>query len=68
VTGRLSRLDRLADWLAEITARGDVWIAALEDIAAHVAACAAAGTWQPRRHAFPYYAEPLPELRQKAAE
>ena len=68
VTGRLSRLDRLADWLAEITAQGDVWIAALEDIAAHVAACAATGAWAPRRHAFPYYAEPLPELRQKAAE
>lgn len=62
VTGRLSRLDRMARWLEEQIEAGDVWITSLEDIAAHARACEAAGLWSPRRHAFPYYDEPVPEL------
>ena len=62
VTGRLSRFDRLAAWLEGIMRAGDVWVASLEAIAAHVRALEAAGAWKPRRHAYPYFDRPIPEL------
>lgn len=62
VKGRLSRFDRLTAWIEDMVTAGDVWIASLEDIAAHAHAQAAAGAWSPRRHAYPYYDQPIPEL------
>jgi peptidoglycan/xylan/chitin deacetylase (PgdA/CDA1 family) len=66
VTGRLSRFDRMELWLEGILSAGDVWIASLEDITAHVSAMSQAGRWSPRRHAYPYYDAPIPELEQES--
>jgi hypothetical protein len=42
--------------------RGDVWFAPLEQIARHVKACIADGSWTPRVDELPYYTEMIPEL------
>jgi hypothetical protein len=34
--------------IEKMLATGDVWFAPMRDIAAHVRACAASGTWKPR--------------------
>jgi peptidoglycan/xylan/chitin deacetylase (PgdA/CDA1 family) len=67
VTGRLSRFERMERWLEEILDAGDVWVASLEDIAAHARACEASGSWTPRRNAYPYYDSPVPELELEPA-
>jgi len=68
VTGRLSRIDRLVDWLDQITDADDVWIASLEAISAHVASLERAGQWSPVRHKYPYYDGRIPEYEAEAAE
>jgi hypothetical protein len=40
----------------------------LKEIAAHVQALMAAGTWQPRVDQLPYYDGPIPELGAQAQE
>ncbi len=47
LTGRLSRWRVVEDWLEGVLARGDVWFAPLEDIAAHVSRLRADGHWTP---------------------
>jgi peptidoglycan/xylan/chitin deacetylase (PgdA/CDA1 family) len=61
VSGRLARCDRIATMIEEMTNRGGVWFATLEEIARHVAACRDAGTFEPRVEPMPTYAGPLPE-------
>lgn len=60
LTARLARAERLAALIETMVERGDVWIAPMEDIARHVLACIADGSYVPRRVAMPYYREPLP--------
>ena len=48
ISARLARLTVLAELLDELLERGDVWIAPLRDIAAHVQKLVAAGEWKPR--------------------
>lgn len=43
LTGRLSRWRMVEDWLEQILARGDIWFAPLEDIAAPVSQMRASG-------------------------
>jgi hypothetical protein len=43
-------------------AKGQVWFATLEEIAAHVKRLIAADTWTPRVDRLPYYDGPIPEL------
>jgi peptidoglycan/xylan/chitin deacetylase (PgdA/CDA1 family) len=62
VTGRLSRFDFLAAWLEHLIKSGKVWIASLEEIALHAKASVQDGAWVPRRHPYPYYEQPIPEL------
>ena len=62
VTGRLSRFDVLSSWLERIVKTKKVWIASLEAIALHAKAAAQGGAWLPRRHQYPYYDQPIPEL------
>ena len=57
LTGRLARWRVVERWLEGILARGDVWFAPLEDIAAHVLAERDAGR-AIRSDAFPYYSGP----------
>jgi hypothetical protein len=58
VSGRPPRLQRVRMLLS----RGDVWVASLAEIAAHVVELERAGTWAPRRERVPYYTEPVPEF------
>lgn len=67
VTGRLSRIDRLARWLGEILAADDVWVTTLEAIDTHVRKLEAERTWEPRRHSYPYYEGRIPEYEVETA-
>lgn len=58
-TGRLARWRVVESFLHEVLARGDVWFARMEDIAAHVSQCVADGTWTPRIDNIPYYSSPV---------
>ena len=59
VSGRLARLHAVEGLLQYMLDKGDVWIAPLEDIAAHVREVVASGRHQPRRERLPYYDGPL---------
>lgn len=48
VSGRLARLQSVVDLLDDILGRGDVWLAPLGEIAAHVRRAVADGTYEPR--------------------
>lgn len=61
-TGRLARWEVVDRFLREVQARGDVWFAPMEDIAAHMVAVAKSGEYRPRRDAFPLYAGPVTPL------
>jgi peptidoglycan/xylan/chitin deacetylase (PgdA/CDA1 family) len=62
-TGRLARWDHVARFLERQVARGDVWFAPMEEIAAHVMAVAASGEYVPRRVAVPPYPGPVTAQR-----
>jgi peptidoglycan/xylan/chitin deacetylase (PgdA/CDA1 family) len=62
VSGRPSRLARVRTLLERLLARGDVWVASLEEIAAHVVELERTGAWAPRHERVPYYTEPVAEL------
>ena len=49
LSGRLARWRRTHAMIEKMLATGDVWFAPMRDIADHVRACAANGTWTPRR-------------------
>ena len=58
-TGRLARWEVVNEFLTEVLSRGDVWFAPMEEIAAHIRAVTAAGTYVPRRDSLPYYHGPV---------
>lgn len=58
VSGRLSRADAMVELIDHMQAKGGVWFAPLEEIAAHVRTVTASGAWTPRRHAIPFWSEP----------
>lgn len=58
-TGRLARWHHWHQFLQTAVARGDVWFAPMEDIAAHVQNLVATGGWTPRIDRLPYYAAPV---------
>jgi hypothetical protein len=58
-TGRLARWHVWHRFLETLVARGDVWFAPMEEIAAHVQRLVASGGWQPRIDRLPYYAAPV---------
>ena len=58
-TGRLARWHAWHRFLKTAVARGDVWFAPMEDIAAHVQHLVATGGWTPRVDRLPYYAAPV---------
>jgi peptidoglycan/xylan/chitin deacetylase (PgdA/CDA1 family) len=51
LSGRLARWRQTHAMIEKMLATGDVWFAPMREIAAHVRACAASGTWRPRREA-----------------
>lgn len=48
VSGRLARIDQVAEFLDQTLEYGDVWLAPLRDIAQHVRSCTEDGTYEPR--------------------
>ena len=58
-TGRVARWAVVAGFLESVVARGDVWFAPMEDIAAHVRKLANSGDYSPRRVAMPRYSKPI---------
>lgn len=62
VSGRLARCLRIEQMIEAMLKRGDVWFAPLEQIARHVKACIADGSWTPRVDELPYYTQMIPEL------
>lgn len=62
VSGRLARCMAVAKMIEAMQARGGVWFATLEEIAAHVRASIQRGDWTPRVDELPYYRTVIPEL------
>lgn len=58
-TGRLSRWEVVANFLEQVLARGDVWFAPMEEIAAHVRKVSDGTTYTPRRVTMPQYSAPV---------
>ena len=58
-TGRLARWHHWHRFLEIAVARGDVWFAPMEEIAAHVQHLVATGGWTPRIDRLPYYTAPV---------
>lgn len=61
VSGRLARCDRIATMIEDMAATGEVWFATLEEIAGHVAACRADGSFAPQIERMPHQDQPLSE-------
>lgn len=66
LSGRLSRAQMLCNLIEHMTARGGVWFARLDEIAAHVRGLIDNGQWTPRVDDLPYYPGPIPELGKAA--
>lgn len=58
-TGRLARWHHWHRFLESLMARGDVWFAPMEEIAAHVRRLVADGHWSPRIDRLPCYDAPV---------
>ena len=58
-TGRLSRWIVVRAFLEQVLARGDVWFAPMEEIAAHVTKVVEDGSWTPRVDTVPFYDIPV---------
>jgi hypothetical protein len=59
VSGRLARCDAMIELIEYMRAKGGVWFARLDEIAAHVRQEVAAG-WAPRVDRLPFWEAPLP--------
>jgi peptidoglycan-N-acetylglucosamine deacetylase len=59
VSGRLARCDAMIELIEHMRAKGGVWFARLDEIAAHVRQEVAAG-WTPRVDHLPFWEAPLP--------
>jgi peptidoglycan/xylan/chitin deacetylase (PgdA/CDA1 family) len=68
VSGRLARLDRVAEWIEYMQAKGEVWFATMDEIARHVRTMIDEGTWTPRVDRLPYYGGRIAEYEEEAAE
>jgi peptidoglycan-N-acetylglucosamine deacetylase len=62
VSGRAARCDAMADLIEYMLAKGGVWFARLDEVAAHARKCLSDGTWQPRIDQLPFYDAPLDEV------
>ena len=58
-TGRLARWHHWHRFFESLVARGDVWFAPMEEIAAHVQHLVATGGWTPRIDRMPCYNAPV---------
>ena len=61
VSGRLARWRQVEKLIEDMVARGDVWLAPLEDIARHALACRE--SCQLRVDRLPYYDKPVMPIK-----
>jgi len=61
VSGRVSRLLEVAGLIEDLLERGDVWVASLGEIAAHIRTLIDAGEYEPRVNHVPFYPGPIPQ-------
>jgi len=59
VSGRPAQARAIRALVEHMQAKGGVWFATLEAVAAHVTALVGAGTWSPRVETVPFYREPV---------
>lgn len=59
VSGRPGPAKAIRDLVDHMMAKGDVWFATLDEVAAHVRGLIAAGTWSPRIERIPFYDAPV---------
>lgn len=59
VSGRASRCDAMSSLIEYMQAKGNVWFARLDEIAAHARRCIENGSWSPRIDRLPYYDAPI---------
>jgi hypothetical protein len=64
-TGRLARWHVFHAFLEKIVARGDVWFAPMEEIAAHARAEIDAGRFKPMVEVLPQYERPVGRVFRK---
>jgi peptidoglycan/xylan/chitin deacetylase (PgdA/CDA1 family) len=64
LSGRLARWRHTHAMIERILMKGNVWFAPMRDVAAHVRACSANGTWTPRTE--PIIASPPPRLETRS--
>ncbi|MEM9147550.1 MAG: polysaccharide deacetylase [Pseudomonadota bacterium] len=62
LSGRLSRAVMLDRMIERMQAKGGVWFARLDEIAAHIRGLIERGDWSPRIDRLPYYDGPIAEL------
>ncbi len=68
LSGRLARAQMICNLIEHMNAKGNVWFARLDEIAAHIRTVIDAGSWTPRIDNLPYYDRPIPELGDAAPE
>jgi hypothetical protein len=59
LSGRLSRWHEVSKLIEYMMAKGDVWFARMDEIAAHVQRSVATGAYEPRIDRLPYYQGPV---------
>jgi peptidoglycan/xylan/chitin deacetylase (PgdA/CDA1 family) len=63
LSGRLSRWHEVSKLIEYMMAKGDVWFARMDEIAAHVQRSVASGAYKPRIDRLPYYQGPVKALK-----
>ncbi|MER9565455.1 MULTISPECIES: polysaccharide deacetylase [unclassified Mesorhizobium] len=62
VSGRPARAQAMVDLLEYMVAKGGVWFATMEEIAAHSRGLIDRGEWSPRRERLPFWEKPVPQI------
>lgn len=62
VSGRLARAHAMVELIEYMQAKGSVWFATMEEIAAHINGLVERGEWQPRSEKLPFWHEPVPQI------
>lgn len=62
LSGRVSRMEAIADLIEYMQDKGGVWFATLGEIAAYIDGLVKTGAWSPRVDVLPQYPGPVPEL------
>ena len=62
VSGRLARAAAMVELIEYMQAKGQVWFAPMEEIAAHVEGLVTRKEWVPQSEKLPFWPEPVPQI------